>query len=191
MHLPLPAPCSEVEQLARYWESLRGDDLVPEWDVVKAGRAVPRLLPHMNLVQVVVPPCLLIRLAGTALREFHGFQVTGRDMLDLTPQHQRAARYMRYFRIVNHPCGLNTRAVMKSKRGVPFDFQQLLLPVRRAGHDRPMILSLWILHGAEPSRDHSFNVGEPPLAHEADFIDIGAGSPNIADTPPPLDNYVH
>jgi hypothetical protein len=134
---------------------------------------------------------VLIRPAGTALREFHGFQATGRDMLELTPAHQRAARYLRYHRIVTYPCGVNTRAVMKSESGLPFDFQQLLLPVRRAGHDRPMILSLWILHGAEPSRDHSFNVGEPPLAHEADFIDIGAGSPNIADTPPPLDNYVH
>ncbi|MDQ7010344.1 MAG: PAS domain-containing protein, partial [Mariprofundaceae bacterium] len=72
----------EQRKLYDYWCELKRDRAMPARDEISPAD-FPGLLPYVLLVEVRPPPELIrVRLAGTALWDIHGGEITGRTLDD-------------------------------------------------------------------------------------------------------------
>lgn len=79
------------KRIADYWLSLwDGDDLPPRQAISPA--AIKDLLPALIFFEVVPAHSVRVRMAGTDFGQLLKFELTGRDWLAVTPQHDRAER---------------------------------------------------------------------------------------------------
>jgi hypothetical protein len=175
MRLSIDFERAELVELWEYWRALPREGLVPDWDIVPAGRRLARLMPYLSLIEVRPPSSLVFRVAGTALCERFGMELTGRDVMEITPAEQRARRYGRYYAVATRPCVLQNRGGLTGGSGTVVAYESLFLPVRRAGQDLPVVLGALIEHRlrhvpADP-------IAAIPIPDETAFIDIGAGIP--------------
>lgn len=68
-----------LRELAQYWNRKRGSHLMPSRGDIDPTE-IPRLLPHLRMVDVLYEPDLKFRyrLVGTAVVELMGIDITGR-----------------------------------------------------------------------------------------------------------------
>jgi hypothetical protein len=177
MHLSIDFERSELVELWDYWRALPRDGLVPDWDIVPAARRLTRIMPYLSLIEVRPPSSLVFRVAGTALCERFGMELTGRDVMDITPVAHRARRYGRYHAVASRPCVLQNRGGLTGGSGTTVPYESLFLPVLRAGHDLPVVLGALIEH--RPRNAPADPIAAIPIPDETAFIDIGAGIPSV------------
>ena len=147
------------------------------------------LLPYVSVLEVLSTEVATFRLAGTALCEAMGIEMTGLNYFDFTTLEERGLRSARVNRLVGQPAGsyFVLPIPFRSGRLVPTEF--LSLPVRPNDPAAPM--QLFAL--TKPMEDLHLEgpvaaSNQIPVAESFQFIDIGAGVPDsgldLANRPP-------
>lgn len=179
--LPLGASEPAISAFLDHWTRVRGTADLPVWDAVEAMRAIPRLIPWISLFEVRTPPALHLRVAGSAMGEFVGMEMTGRDLLDVTPPELRALRYAHMAAIVGTPCGGQATFKMRGRSGLVAGGELLVLPARHRGSGAVVGVMLVTLNSereAGADTDPTF-----PMADKVGYVDIGFGLPPRDDKP--------
>ncbi|WP_334128782.1 PAS domain-containing protein [Sneathiella sp.] len=106
----------ETERFARYWRSLEPGSLVPRRRSFDPTRIAP-LLPGIALYEVLSPDEIVCRLAGTALVDHFGMELTGRNFLDFWPGDMRDAASRTILECITRPCGVFSKVLTHSAAG--------------------------------------------------------------------------
>lgn len=135
----------KLEALLDYWQKIRGGRKMPRRADVDPID-IPALLPHVVLVQVGEKPCrFFIRLAGSALRDVYGFEITGRCLNDIDIGTWRNYWARQGERVVSNRAPLHGRKRLYDGHGRPVLGEWLLLPLSEDDADVNMILAALVL----------------------------------------------
>ncbi len=180
----------DCRAFAEAWQHWRGADLVPRRSAVRLEE-IRKLLPLVSVIEVISPEVAKFRLAGTALRDAMGIELTGLNYFDLTKPETRARRVARTQQIVTHPCGGHVLYPILYASGRTVLTEVFSLPVWPNDPSAPpqifaISVSMEDMRLAGP-------VAEPnqlPQGEGFQFVDIGAGAPNanlnLAERPPAI-----
>ncbi|HTB40110.1 MAG TPA: PAS domain-containing protein [Reyranella sp.] len=177
-------PCKD---LADYWTSLRRSDPLPRRAQVDPG-AIKPLLPYLYLylVEARDSGCIVIRLAGTALRQLYGIEMTGHDMVALgAPEHQTTRRW-RYLRAAGQPCGIWFLRHQRYGTGAMDEVEHIFLPliVDGAGPALPARQFIGIAASKSGCRWIAGPENERLMTpHAFRFLDIGFGTLETIEPP--------
>jgi len=162
------------------WQSWRGSQcLLPKRSAVELGD-VKQLLGRVILFELISDDEILVKVAGSQLRDHGNFEATGRNLRDLTPAEQWPVRRWRMAAAAGLPCGawmvnINSRTLS----GAGIAFETVTLPIEPDEPEKPRLLmsNVAVLGGAydSPANDR------PQLAwlpEEFRFFDLGAGVPD-------------
>jgi hypothetical protein len=158
------------------WQQWRGVKMVPERsdaDPVMLGTSMVAI----SILQVCAPDQIIRRMSGSAFLEFTGRRRDGQNMVDLAPPEQREERILRHQNMINVPCGAWLTRQAVGKTGAVGTLEGVLLPVSNdKAPDQP-----YIYIGQDICRSDRWELGEVSteleLAHDFEYIDIGAGVP--------------
>jgi hypothetical protein len=163
--------------LWRHWLARRTPNSLPTVDVVELGRAIPALVPTLALLEYRSESEIHVRVAGDTVSRFIGVELTGRNLLDYTLPAHRMARLTRTQAMLGHPCGGYSRGLQASHDfQIAYENEGLLLPVMRAGHSRPMLLTSVVIADS-PSSQPASGGAFVGLSTEFRFFDVGFGVP--------------
>jgi hypothetical protein len=168
-------PCRD---LADYWTSLRPDGALPHRAQIDPG-AILALLPCLYLIELREDDTIFVRLAGTALRQLYGFEMTGRDVVTLGQAEHQETRRWRYLAAAYHPCAIWFLRNHHYASGAVDEVESLFLPLttnatgvlparRFIGIAASRSQQRWIAE-SEPSR--------LTTPHDFRFLDVGFGQP--------------
>jgi hypothetical protein len=163
---------------AQAWLAWRGERVLPRRADLDL-RAIRHLLPTVMLFEVPTPDMMLVRVAGTGLREHFGFELTGRNYIELAPPEQRATRRHRTWASIRTPCGSRLVREHKLTGGRVTLAEVVSLPFDGDGPDAPRLL---LSHVAPYANRYDPNV-EPAvetfgIAGDFTFLDLGVGVPD-------------
>ena len=167
----------EARALFAAWQNWRGDALMPSRDDMVLSD-ITALMPYLTLLEIRSPDEFIVRLAGTAILEATGFELTGTNYLDLAAPELRPLRSARVWRQAQQPCG----SLMHNRHGPGGGFDRwvevLSLPMRAANSEGP-IQFLGVTAMIDPGLlllgDFVSEVAK--VADRFTSIDIGAGVP--------------
>jgi hypothetical protein len=165
---------------AQAWLAWRGDRLLPRRADLDLC-AIRLLLPTVMLFEVPKPDLMLVRVAGTGLREHFGFELTGRNYIQLAPPAQRATRQHRVWNSVRRPCGSRLVREHRLPGGKVTLAEVVSLPFDGDDPEAPRLL---LSHVAPYSNRYEPNA-EPAvetfgIAGDFTFLDLGHGVPESA-----------
>jgi hypothetical protein len=163
--------------LWRHWLARKGSGSLPTVDVVELGRAIPALIPTLALLEYRSDTDIRVRVAGETFSRFIGVELTGRNLLEYTLPEHRSARLTRMKTMIEHPCGGYSRGLQASHDfKIAYENEGVLLPVMRAGHSRPMLLTSVVIADS-PSSEQAQGGAFVGLSTEFRFFDVGFGLP--------------
>lgn len=152
-----------------------GNELVPSRSSLRPA-VFKDFLPQIAIVEIDIEnKTMPIRLAGTAICDFVGFELTGKDFL--TYHSNAEPGWSWRLKYHDHPCGRYEELLITSRRRLKIDSALTHLPMIDARNTR-FLLTLF-----EPTITNQTVLNDSPAmlsgsARAADFIDIGAGIPN-------------
>lgn len=120
-------------RLADYWLTLWEGNALPCRDQFSPA-AVRDLLPGLMIQEIKPGASMTVRLSGTAINAAFGRDLTGCDLIALSPPETRAERLARNSRIAEGAVGLAMRR-RKTRLGFDAESQELHLPFRDVGAD--------------------------------------------------------
>ena len=152
--------------------------LLPKRSSIDIGD-IKQLLGRVVLLELVSADEILIRVAGSQLRDHSDFEATGKNLRSLTPAEQWALRCWRIGTVATQPCGARMINIdTRTRSGEAVTFETVTLPIEPDEPEKPrLVLShVAILGGVyePPAKDR------PQLAwlpEQFRFLDIGAGIP--------------
>ncbi len=162
------------------WLAWRGPGrLMPKRSAVEL-EDVKGLLGRVILFELGGGDEILVRVAGSQLREHGNFEATGRNLRDLTPSEQWPVRRWRMNATATLPCGARMVSIdTRTSSGEEVAFETVTLPIEPDAPEKPRLLmsNVAVLGGiyAPPAEDR------PQLAwlpEEFRFLDLGAGIPD-------------
>jgi hypothetical protein len=168
---------ADTGRFLQAWLGWRQDRLVPRRADMDL-RAIARVLERVTLFELRSPDEIMIRLAGTALRELVDLELTGRNFRDLTAPEQWPMRRARLISMSERPCAgfMNYRDAQPSGRVVVFEAVTVPLDADDAGKPRLLLSCSSLL-----ARSFEVPQQEAPrtldVADSFAFVDIGAGVP--------------
>ncbi len=173
-------PEDNSRKFAEYWFSLPKTGLIPSRSDFNPAGVAP-ILPFILIHELVSEAEITVRLAGTAITQAYGEEITGRNYLDFVPTERRcrAARVIQL--ILAQPVGMLVRLNAVSRDGKAMKREAIALPMRdAAGAPRFVFYCVSPVgkgHFSEEPRS-SLQIRK---ASERVFLDIGAGIPEFAD----------
>ena len=180
MQLPELVSCAKgvgTRRLVEAWQSWRKGRIVPLKSAMDL-RDVRMFLPWLGLLELGDADIVRARLAGTALRDVFGIDMTGRNLKRITRQEDWARRNARCRSLFNQPCGSIFRCTKPLADGkmAPYETVALPLDVDPSGSHRHILYCVARIdhvegeHGARRRRSSLRPV-------QFEFVDIGCGSP--------------
>lgn len=162
-------------QFERQWATLRnGDELVPlysAFDPLDFAEYLSLLvIAEIDLEKQTMP----IRLAGNTIRDFVGFELTGKDFLDYDNSENSEISWRHRMSYHDCPCGRFELVDVRYGSGLYMECALTILPLAGNNHERMIVIL------AEPLAPQAF-IPEKETATVAeaakfgDYIDIGAG----------------
>lgn len=162
---------------ARAWRRWRGDGLLPTRAQMRIEDIAP-LLPFVVIVDVLDRHTMPVRLAGTAVRDTLGVELTGLNYLDLADKGQRERRARLLFDQVRQPCGSCTHFPVPLQSGLTLKVECLCLPVRPEDPERlPQLVAVNAPLQDPGLFDPVGKVVPVGTAEVYGYVDIGAGVP--------------
>jgi hypothetical protein len=185
----VPAFLSQIKEpvnreFANLWLHWRGERLLPRRADVDLN-SMRRLLPLVLLIEYHSPDEARIKVAGSRLRDYLGYELTGANYVDLAEPERRPIRRYRNWEIVTRPCGSRLIYDHRMQSGQVMPAEVVSLPL---DPDLPGGPRLTLANIAPLSR--RTEILEPPMdrriavAEEFTFLDIGAGVPDSIFPPP-------
>ncbi len=162
------------------WLAWRSDRLLPDRSAVDL-RYVAADLPTIGVIEVRSPDEIVARIAGSALRQHHGTEMTGRSLREITTDADWPVRSGRYLQMTRQPCGsfYQGRDVLPTGQVMEYEVVQLALLPGAPDEPRQIIWNVMPL-------DQSFVLEPPtgprtvPVSSRYVFVDIGASLPGAA-----------
>lgn len=160
------------------WLGWRGAGrLLPQRSDLELGD-IKEMLGRVLLFELLGPDEILVKVAGSQLREHAAFEATGKNFADLTPPDQWPLRRWRMQQMAALPCGglMITRG--EGATGFGGTFETVTLPLAPDAPAKPPLLmsNVAVLGGiyGPPAKDRPHTV---PLVDEFRFLDLGARIP--------------
>ncbi len=183
--------CSrECREFACAWDNWRGAELVPRRSSVRI-EDISNLLHLISVVEVRSPDEAIFRLAGTALCQAMGVELSGLNYFDFTTPEQRGPRAKRTCALVEHPAGSHFQFPVAYKTGRMVPSEVLSFPVWPDDPNAPP--QLFGISVALENTHLEGEVDQPDriaMPEGFQFVDIGAGVPDnslgLADRPPAM-----
>jgi|HubBroStandDraft_1064217.scaffolds.fasta_scaffold01674_11 hypothetical protein len=168
--------------LFAYWNEIRERALVPYRSRLDPLRLLA-ILPRIQIVELQSHGVIRCTLAGTGLRDLFGFDLTGHNMIQLTPPAGRATRSYRHWAAVAQPCGSVFAAAIRFPSGARAPVGGVALPLLpdREGGSPLVVLAIALV--ADRGWINERRPGFLGLPARYAFIDIGAGIPDRVDPP--------
>ncbi|MCW5773702.1 MAG: PAS domain-containing protein [Rhodospirillaceae bacterium] len=138
MSLPF-ADNAILSALWRYWNKKRGTRSMPLRSDIDPGE-IPKLLPHIQLMERDPARGFRYRLSGTAVAQVYGFDPTGKYIDDLLPPDRQALANGHCLLAWNSGKPLFTRSRYTKPTGVPAEVTRLILPLSLDGTSVGMLL---------------------------------------------------
>lgn len=174
-------------EFARLWHGWRGDRLLPRRADIELD-ALRRMLPLVVMIEYRSPDEAIVRVAGSRLRDFLGYELTGANYIDLAPVEDRAVRSYRCWAVATRPCG--SRLVydhrLESGRVAQSEVVSLPLDADQAGSPRMTLANIAPLTPRDPNSEGPAGT-QIEVATTFAFLDIGAGVPDRVFPPPRQD----
>ena len=167
----------ECRAFANAWQAWRGDELVPRRSNVRLEE-IARQLHLVSVIEVISPETARFRLAGSALSQALGIELTGLNYFDFTPPEERGPRIARTQNLVEQPCGSHFIFPIAYSSGRTVQTEILSFPVRPNDPSAPP--QIFGISVALENIGMDGTVEEPtqlPLPEGFQFVDIGAGVP--------------
>lgn len=175
------SPCART--LHDYWWTLSRRGGIPRRTCFDPIRVVP-ILPHLGICERRSDDDWFIRLAGTAVAQRLGRDVTGRNYLDLVAPAVRERTALAIACVIGWPCGVRSIRCSRATTGRLVAVETLGLPLRAPdGEARLVVWTNFVLKDETENREGELVDGEV-LAVE--YLDIGAGRPPSDVTVPDL-----
>lgn len=187
VHLLDDIQTRECREFAYAWQAWRGAELVPRRASVHI-EDITRLLHLVSVVEVISQETAKFRLAGTALSQAMGIELTGLNYFDFTTPEERGPRIARTLKLAEQPCGSHFVFPIVYSSGRTVHSEVLSFPVWSNNPAAPP--QIFAISKALEEMQLDDEVEEPnhiPLPNGFQFVDIGAGVPppdlNLADRP--------
>jgi hypothetical protein len=168
-------------QFIAAWLGWRGPGrLLPKRSAVEL-LDIEHLLGGIMLFEFLSEDRILVKIAGSQLREHSGFEATGRNLRDLTPSEQWPVRRWRMNAVATRPCGAWTINIdTRTRSGDSVYFESVTLPIEPDEPEKPRLLmsKVTFLGGIYEPRAKD----RPQLAWLPQgfcFLDLGAGIPDL------------
>ena len=165
-------------EFARLWLGWRGDRLLPRRSDIELN-ALRRMLPLVLMMEYRSPDEAIIRVAGSRLRDFVGYELTGANYIELAPPEDRQVRRYRCWAIATRPCG--SRLIydhrLESGRVAQAEVVSLPLDPDQAGGARMTLANIAPLAPRDPLIEGPAGP-QLQVATTYAFLDIGAGVPD-------------
>jgi hypothetical protein len=141
---------------------------------------VKGLLGRVILFELISGDEILVKVAGSQLREHGNFEATGRNLREVTPSEQWPVRRWRMNAAATLPCGARMVSIdTRTSSGDAVAFETVTLPIEADGPEKPRLLmsNVAVLGGIyePPAKDRPHFAWLP---EEFRFLDLGAGVPN-------------
>ena len=170
---PNSKPCGAILD---HWHALRGDRLRPRRSEIDPA-VLTSFLPNVGIFEVVAPDVTLCRLAGTAFHRTLGYELTGRNVVELYgPPLYRAAGY-RFQMMATQPCGAMFDLVLRFASGAENPHEIMLLPLEPEEMGAPATLLVGIAPIKAVEWENTAVLPQLDPSPNFRFIDIGAGIP--------------
>ena len=177
---PLGAIEDRSRAFAEYWFSLPKRDLVPD-RAHFMPEAIPTLLANMLIQEIITPDFIRMRLIGTAVEQYYGEPVTGRNYLNYVEADRRQTASLAIRLICEHPAGMLVVLRSASQLNRVKTRESIAFPVRNPDG----VVNLAYFCSGDIREHH-------PIDREPDamtvmavmrraYIDIGAGVPDFHD----------
>ena len=178
----------ECRAFAEAWQRWRGVELVPRRAAVRIEE-ISKLLPLVSLVELISPDLARVRLAGTALCEAMGVELSGLNYFEMTEPEDRALRVARTMPLSEHPCASHYMHPLAYQSGRTIPTEGLSLPVLPDDSSAPpQFFAIWCALEDMHLEGTTVEPNKVPMAEGFQFVDIGAGIPdpglNLTDRPP-------
>jgi hypothetical protein len=143
MSRPCPARIEAdpvLSALWRYWDEKRKARLMPRRRDLDPPLEIPRLLPHLLLVERAEGR-FRWRLAGTAVVEAYGQELTGRFIDEVISAERREAAHRHYATVFDTSRPIFVRNRYTSRNATDFVVSRILLPLAAEdGHSVHLLL---------------------------------------------------
>ncbi|MDF2366441.1 PAS domain-containing protein [Sneathiella sp.] len=106
----------DAKEFAYYWRSLDRDHAVPHRSSFDPTRISP-LLSGIAIYEVMSRDEIIYRLAGTALVDKFGMEVTGKNFLDFWKGERREQAANAMYQCVSKPCGMFSKLMGVTQTG--------------------------------------------------------------------------
>lgn len=177
----LAAPRDQVNRhFIAAWLGWRGPGrLTPSRSAVELAD-IKGLLGRVILFELISGDEILVKVAGSQLREHGNFEATGRNLRDLTPAEQWPVRRWRMNAAATLPCGaLMITIDTRTSSGEQVAFETVTLPIEPDLPEKPRLLlsNVAVVGGIyEPAAKDRPQLTWLP--EEFRFLDLGAGIPD-------------
>lgn len=159
------------------WAGLRAaSDLVPLRNALSPAK-FKSYLPATAIIEIdPVARTMPIRLAGTALRNLTGFEMTGHNFMDFDKNTQDEAGWALRLAYHDHPVGRYDEILINFDGGLKIDCALTALPIWGRNETRQIFV---LVEPRETTAAHmeeqkALLTERPNMTH---YIDIGAGIP--------------
>jgi hypothetical protein len=162
------------------WLKWRGSRTLPQRSAMDL-RDISGFINRVILFEIAGPDEVLVRVAGTAMRDLVGAEMTGKNFKQFSTAADWATRSYRFMAMASTPCGscMTLRDLLPNGRAVVYEIVQLPIDADDRGKARQLIAS-------NVPVDHYFTDPNPhdgrlvPSPVDDHFVDIGAGAPERA-----------
>jgi hypothetical protein len=164
-------------EFARLWLGWRGERLLPRRAEIELP-AIRRLLPLVLMIEYRTPDEAIIRVAGSRLRDFVGYELTGANYIELAPPEDRHVRRYRCWTIATRPCGSRLIYDHRLESGRITHAEVVSLPL---DPDQPGGARMTLANIVPLTHDPVIEGAAHPLLDVATtytFLDIGNGVPD-------------
>lgn len=170
-------------EYAAYWLTLPKTGGVPLKRVLDLG-AMRRFVANFVIVERQNRKTFTWRLAGTAIRDLAGVEVTGTDALAARDLGQREKGIAAYNAQLDMPCGSWGIVMLRTAGGSLVPTEVMVFPLG-ADDGTPRFLANTVDPGARGMVPGQVPTGDMKMLSWAEhrFIDIGFGLPKIAPAP--------
>jgi len=141
---PVPAPIADdrvLSALWRYWEGKRGDLPMPRRRDIDPVD-IPSLLPHLMLVERTPEGRFRYRLAGTAVVQAYGRELTGRCVDEVIPEPRRVFAQRHYNTVFTSARPIFVRNRYTAPNATDFVVSRIMLPLST---DSPDLVQLVLI----------------------------------------------
>ncbi len=161
------------------WQKWRRGNPLPLVSEVRAEDLGPALA-STSILEIHDPGKIVYRLFASLHADVIGRDLTGENLIEMTPPADREVRKQRMLAMVKQPCGGMPAMDLTRPSGTKVHIQVLILPVRPNDEAQPMrlYLALDLLGETIPGDDGEIET--IPITGQVGPIDLGFGLPGLA-----------